>query len=129
MFKFRNLLAIGIAVVMLVIVTTPWASARPLQQATATPEATTLPTDTPAPTIAATDTPAPTIAASDTVTPVAPAVSPLATPGATPVGTPSTLPATGGSDDGAAALSLLLMATGAVILAGLAGLAASRRSR
>ena len=119
MIKFRNLLAVGIAVVMLVILTTPWASAQPFQQATGTPEATTLPTDTPAPTIAATTA---------TVTSVAPAVSPLGTPSATPVSTPSTLPTTGGSDDGSAALSLLLMAAGAVILASLAGLAVSRRS-
>ena len=131
MLKFRSLLPVGIAVVMMAILTAPWVSAQPFQQATATPEATTLPSDTPAPTIAATDTPAPTIAATDTITSVAPAVSPLATPRATPVGsTPSTLPTTGGSDDGSGALSLLLIAAGAVILVGLAGLlAVSRRSR
>ncbi len=131
MLKFRNLLVIGVTAALLVILTTSWAAAQPLQQTTdtPTPEATTLPTDTPAPTIAATDTPAPTIAATAEVTSVAPAVSPLSTPSATPVGTPSTLPTTGGSDDGSAALSLLLMGAGAIILASVAGLAVSRRSR
>ncbi len=135
MFKFRNLLGVTIATVMMVILMTAGASAHPALQDTATPEATTITTDTPAPTAAATDTPAPTIAATvaatSTVTPtaVAPAVSPLATPSATPVSTPSTLPTTGGSDDGSAALSLLLVVAGAVILVGVLGVTLSRRSR
>ncbi len=58
MFRFRNLLAVGLAVVMLVLMTT-LVSAQPVQQGTATPEATTLPSDTPVPTIAATGTSAP----------------------------------------------------------------------
>ncbi len=119
MYKFRNLLVVGIAVMMLVFLMAPWAAAQPFQQATGTPEATT----------AATDTPVPTIAATATEASVAPAVSPLSTPSATPVSTPSTLPTTGGSDDGSAALSLLLMAAGAIILLSLAGFAVSRRSR
>ena len=120
MFKSRNLLAVGIAVVALIFMTT-WVSAQPLQQDTPTPEATIVSTETPVPTVAATNAPAPT----EVATAVAPAVSPLATP----VGTPSTLPATGASDDGTAAFSLLLMAAGAVILISILGLAVSRRSR
>ncbi|HTP10138.1 MAG TPA: hypothetical protein VMP08_17915, partial [Anaerolineae bacterium] len=103
------------------------AAAHPAQQDTATPEVTIAATDTLVPTVAATDTPEPTVAA--TATAVAPAVSPLATPSATPVSTPSTLPITGGSDDGTAAFSLLLIAAGAVILVGVFGLALSRRTR
>ncbi len=130
MFKFRNLLVVGIAVMILVFLMAPLASARPFLQDTATPEATTLPSDTPAPSAVATDTPVPTVAATATEAAVAPAVSPLSTPSATPVSTPSTLPTTGGSDDGTAGLSLLLIGAGAlIILASLAGLAVSRRSR
>lgn len=139
MFKFRNLLVVGIGVMMLVFLMAPWASAQPFLQDTATPEATTFPSDTPAPSSVATDTPMPTTAATDTPEPtvaatateaaVAPAVTPLSTPSATPISTPSTLPTTGGSDDGTAAMSLLLIGAGVVILAGLAGLAMSRRSR
>ncbi len=109
MLKSRNLLVIGVILITLMAVTIPLASAQPVQQATTTPEAT----------VAATDTPEATVAA--------PAVSPLATPGVT--GTPSTLPTTGGSDDGAAALSLIVVALGALILLGAFGLAMSRRTR
>ncbi len=134
MFKFRNLLGVSIATIMMVILMTAGVSAHPVQQDTATPEATTVSTDTPVPTSAATDTPEPTMAATAaatttvTATAVAPAVSPLATPSTTPISTPSTLPTTGGSDDGSAALSLLLIAAGAVILIGALGLATSRRT-
>ncbi len=137
MFKFRNLLVVGIAVVMAILMTTTWASAQPVQQGTVTPEATTPPTDTPVPTVSTTDTPAPTVAATEaltataTATAVAPAVSPLGTPVriGTPIGTPSTLPTTGASDDGTGVLSLLLIAAGAVILISILGLALARRSR
>ena len=140
MYKFRILLVAGIAVMVLVFLMAPWASAQPFLQDTATPEATTVPSDTPAPSVVATDTPMPTTAATDTPEPtvaatatvaaVAPAVTPVGTPSATPASTPSTLPTTGGSDDGTAALSLLLIGAGVVIiLASLAGLAVSRRSR
>lgn len=120
MFKSRNLVAVGLAVVMLILMTT-WASAQPVQQGTVTPEATTAPGGTPVPTVSTSTTLTPTQIA----TAVAPAVSPLATP----IGTPSTLPTTGGSDDGSAALSLLLIAAGAVILISLVGLTMSRRPR
>ena len=111
MFRSRNLVGVGIAVVMLILMTS-WASAQPAQQGTVTPVATTTP--------AAVATSEPT----EIATAVAPAVSPLATP----IGTPSTLPTTGASDDGAAVLSLLLIAAGAAILIGILGLATSRRS-
>ena len=120
MFKFRNLLGVGIAMVMMALMT-GWAAAQPAQQGTVTPEPTTPPIDTPVPTIAATE---PTTATGTvTGTSVAPAVSPLATP----VGTPSTLPTTGASDDRAGAFSLVLIAAGAVILIGILGLSLSRR--
>ncbi len=124
MIKSRNLLVVGLTLVMLILMTS-WASAQPAQQATATPEVSVLPTDTPAPTSVPTEAATATIEA----TAVAPAVSPLATPGATPAATPSTLPTTGGSDDGTAALSLLLMAAGALILVSVLGMAISRRPR
>ena len=120
MFRFRNLVGIGIAVAMLILMTS-WAAAQPVLQGTATPEPGTSPVETPVPTVAATDTPMPTATAT--------AVAPAVTPQATPVGTPSTLPKTGGSDDGTAAMSLLLVGAGAVILIGALGLALSRRSR
>ncbi len=140
MFRSRNLLAIGIAVVALILMTT-WVSAQPLQQDTPTPEATTVSADTPVPTVSvsdtplpttsATDTPMPTVVATDTPAPTAAAtaIAPTVSSPATPVGTPSTLPTTGASDDGTAAFSLLLMAAGAVILVSILGLAVSRRSR
>ena len=104
MFKFRQLLALGIAAVMLMAVMIPWASARPAQQDTPTPEA--------------------TIAATEVMTSEAPAVSPLATPESTP----STLPTTGGNNDMGAALGLILLALGALVLFGAFGLAMSHRS-
>lgn len=66
-----------------------------------------------APTIEATSVPTttaatPTVASSAGVT--------ATTPTATPVSTPSTLPVTGGSDDDAAALSLILIALGVMLL-------------
>ena len=118
MFRFRNLVGVGIAVAMLIFMTS-WAAAQPVLQGTATPAPGTSPVETPVPTVAATDTPMPT----------ATAVAPAVTPQATPKGTPSTLPTTGGSDDGTAAMSLLLVGAGAVILIGALGLALSRRSR
>ena len=128
MFRFRNLAGIGIAVAMLILMTS-WVAAAPNLQGTATPEPGTSPVNTPVATTAATDTPVPTVAATDTPMPTATAVAPAVTPQATPQATPSTLPTTGGSDDGTAALSLLLVVAGAVILAGALGLALSRRSR
>ncbi len=112
MFRIRNLVGVGIALVMLILMTS-LASAQPVQQGTVTPVATTPPAVTA------------TLVPTQTATSVAPAVSPLATP----VGTPGTLPTTGGSDDGTAALSLVLVAAGAVILVGVLGLAMSRRPR
>ncbi len=117
MFKLRNLLAVGIAVLLLMAVMIPLAGAQPVQQAT----------DTPVPTVADTATP------EATATSVAPAVSPLATPStgagttSSPVSTPSTLPTTGGSDDSAVMLSLLAIVMGVAVLLGAAGLAVSRR--
>jgi hypothetical protein len=127
MVKIRNLLVVSIAVVMMILMTSTWVSAQPVQQGTVTPEATTPPTDTPAPTVAATEAPTTTA----TATAVAPAVSPLGTPSqiGTPIGTPSTLPTTGAGDDGTGVLSLLLIAVGAVILVSILGLTMSRRSR
>ncbi len=120
MFRFHNLVGIGIAVAMLILMTS-WAVAAPVLQATDTPTPGTSPVTTP--TTVATE------AATDTPMPTATAVAPAVTPQATPVSTPSTLPTTGGSDDGTAAFSLLLVAVGAVILVGALGLALSRRSR
>ncbi len=121
MLKFRNLLAVGLAIVMLMAVMIPLTAAQPAQQGTATPEATTVATSTPEATLTATVEPSPTSAA--------PAVSPLATPAATAVGTPSILPKTGGENDGAAALGGIVLALGALILLGAFGLALSRRTR
>ncbi|MBI5567540.1 MAG: hypothetical protein HY870_21755 [Chloroflexi bacterium] len=89
--------------------------ARPAQQATVTPVATVAATQVVTPT----ETLVPT--AVSTATSVAPAVSPLATPG--------TLPQTGASDEGTAALSLLVAVVGALLLLGAFGLALSRRPR
>ena len=100
MFKFRNLLATGIALVMLAAFMIPLTAAQPAQQATATPEATT------AATVAAT------------------AVSPTETA----ISTPSTLPTTGGSDGGAAILGLVVVAVGALMVVGAVGLIMSRRN-
>ncbi len=119
MLKTRNLLALGITLVLLMAFMIPLAAAQPAQQATATPE----------PTLAATETPAATEAVTPTETSVAPAVSPLATPIATPVSTPGTLPTTGGSDDGMAALGTMVIVLGALLLLGAFGLALSRRGR
>ena len=127
MFKLRNLLAVGIAVLLLMAVMIPLAGAQPVQQAT----------DTPVPTVADTATPEATAVTTATLEPtatsVAPAVSPLATPStgasssSSPVSTPSTLPTTGGSDDSAVMLSLLAIVMGVAVLLGAAGLAMSRR--
>ena len=127
MFKLRNLLAVGSAILMMLILTTPWAAAQPVQQGTVTPEATIAATDTPVPT----DTLVPTVAATETMTATATSVAPAVSPLATPVSTPSTLPTTGGSDDGTATASLLLVIAGVVILLGIigAGAAMSRRTR
>jgi hypothetical protein len=107
MFKFRNLLATGIALVMLAAFMIPLTAAQPAQQATATPEAT----------IAATETPEATM--------VATAVSPTETV----ISTPSTLPTTGSSDGGAAILGLVVVAVGALMVVGAVGLVMSRRTR
>ena len=123
MFKVRNLLGVGIAVVVMLAIVTTGVFAHPVQQATVTPEATAAATEVMTPT----ETLTPTEVSSPAS--VAPAVSPLATPQATIVGTPSTLPTTGGSDDGSAALSFLVLALGAVILLGVASVALSRRTR
>ena len=101
--------------------------------AAATPEAATE-----APTTAAGAAQAPTI--EPTVAPTTPEATPEATaasstgvtsttPGATPVGTPSTLPVTGGSDDAAAGLTLIMLALGVVFLLGALGFAFARRPR
>jgi hypothetical protein len=126
MLKYRNLLAIGIVVVMMLAIMTSWASAQPARQDTATPAATDTPavTDTPAATAVATDTPVPT--ATEVV---APAVSPLSTPEATAVSTPSTLPTTGGDNTGAAGLGLIVLVVGALLLLGAFGFAMSHRTR
>jgi hypothetical protein len=117
MFKVRNLLGVGIAIVTMLALTTAGAFAQPAQQATATPEATATIEATVAATQVATST------ATLTPTSVAPTVSPRPTA----ISTPSTLPTTGGSDDGTAALSLFVLAVGAVLLLGGFGLALSRR--
>ncbi len=121
MFRVRNLLGVGLAVGVMLALTTVGVFAQPVQQATATPS----PTDTVVATQVATptETLAPTVEPS--ATSVAPAVSPLATPAA--VGTPSVLPKTGGSDSGAAALSLLILGIGAALVLGAVGLALARR--
>ncbi len=121
MFKIRNLLGVGMAVMVMLALTTAGAFAQPAQQATATPEATATIEATVAATQIATAT------ATLTPTSVAPAVSPLATPRPTAVSTPSTLPTTGGSDDGTAALSVLVLALGVLLLMGGFGLALARR--
>jgi hypothetical protein len=137
MFRIRNLLGVSIAVVVMLAIMTTGVFAHPAQQATVTPEATTVDTVTPEATLADTATPEATIVPTVVMTPTAiasptsaaPAISPLATPKATIVGTPSTLPTTGGSDDGMAVLSLVMLALGAVLLLGAAGTAWSRRAR
>lgn len=120
MLTIRNLLGVGIAVVLMLALTTAGAFAQPMQQATATPEATV--------TVEATQVVTPTETLTPTLEPsptsVAPAVSPLATPEATP----ATLPTTGGSSDGTAGLSLLALGIGAVLILGALGLAWSRRA-
>jgi hypothetical protein len=110
MFKFRNLLAIGLALVMLAAFMIPLTSAQPAQQATETPEATA------------------------TATVVSPIATPEATamvvsPTATAISTPGTLPTTGGRDGGAAILSLIVVAVGALMVVGGVGLVMSRRTR
>jgi len=106
MFKFRQLLTVGTAFVVLMALMIPFAAAQPAQQATATPGATTAATQ--------------------------PAQQATATPGATAaatlVSTPSTLPATGGSDDGAATLGLIVLVVGALMVVGAVGLVMSRRT-
>ncbi len=124
MFKSRVSLAIVLSLVMMMMFALPLAWAQPAQQGTATP----------APTVAATDTPVPTEAVTPTLEPtatsVAPAVSPLATPKSpTAASTPSTLPTTGGSDDGTAALGMLAIVAGAVLLIGMYGIVRSRRGQ
>ena len=89
MFKFRQLLTVGIAFAVLMALMIPFAAAQPAQQATATPGATAA---------------------------------------ATLVSTPSTLPATGGSDNGAATLGLIVLAVGALMVVGAVGLVMSRRT-
>ena len=120
MLKYRNLMAIGIVVVMMLAIMTSWASAQPARQDTATPAA----TDTPAVTAVATDTPVPT--ATEVM---APTVSPLSTPEATAVSTPSTLPTTGGDNTGMAGLGLIVLVVGALLLLGAFGFAMSHRTR
>ncbi len=51
-----------------------------------------------------------------------------ATAAATLVSTPSTLPATGGSDDGATTLGLIVLVIGALMVVGAVGLVMSRRT-
>ena len=121
MFKVRNLLGVGSAIMVMLALTTAGAFAQPALQATVTPEATA--------TIEATVTATQVATSTATLTPtsVAPTVSPLATPRPTAISTPSTLPTTGGSDDGTAALSLFVLAVGVVLLLGGFGLALSRR--
>jgi len=112
MFKSRNLLAIGIALVMLAAFMIPLTSAHPAQQETATPEATMAATEMPEATVAAT------------------VVSPIATSDATAtaISTPSTLPTTGGSDGGTAVLGLIVAAVGVLMVVGAVGLVLSRRA-
>ena len=137
MLTSRNLLAIGLTVLMLLAVMTGWAFAQPVRQDTPTPVATDVATDTPVATetiaatepVLATDTPAPTETAVATPTSVAPAVSPLATPVPTAVSTPSTLPKTGADNTGAAATGLLVFVTGAFLLLGAFSLSLLRRTR
>ncbi len=104
------------------------------EMATAAPTTTEA---TEAPTTAAGAVQAPTVEATTVstttaVTPEATVASSAGvtstTPSATPVGTPSTLPVTGGSDDGAAGASIILLALGAVLLLGAFSLASARRS-
>ena len=90
MFKFRQLLTVGTAFVVLMALMIPFAAAQPAQQATATPGATAA---------------------------------------ATLVSTPSTLPATGGSDNGAATLGLIVLVAGVLTIVGAVGLVMSRRTR
>ena len=128
MFRVRNLIGVGVAMILMLALTTAGVLAQPVQQGTATPEATATLEATA--TVEATQVVTPTETSVPTVEPtatsVAPAVSPLATP--TAVSTPGTLPTTGGSDDGTAALSLLVVAVGAVLILGAFTLALSRRT-
>ena len=119
MWKSRNLLAIGIALVMLAAFMIPLTFAQPAQQATATPESTTVATETPEATAMATvESP---IATSEVTATTAP-------PTATAVSTPSTLPTTGGSNDGMATLGLIVIVVGALIVVGAGALLVSRRT-
>lgn len=115
MFKVRNLLGVGIAVVVMLAFTAAGVFAQPAQQATATPAATVAATQVVTPTATLVPT------AVSTATVVAPAVSPLATP--------ATLPKTGASDGGTAALSLFVAVVGALLILGAFGLAMSQRQR
>ncbi len=66
-------------------------------------------------------TPEATVASSEGLT--------ATTPSATAVSTPSTLPVTGASDDGTAALSLILVALGVGLLLSALGFAFARHPR
>ncbi len=109
MFKSRNLLAVSLVLISMMVFLIPLAAAQPAMQATETPE--------------------PTATVEATVTPMATstAIAPVVSPVATAVGTPSTLPTTGESDGNTAALALLVLAVGALIIVGAIGLAAASR--
>ena len=125
MFKSRNLLVIGIVLVMLAAFMIPLASAQPAQQATETPEATATVSETPEATVTASETPEATLAAT---TVASPTITATTAPTATAVSTPSTLPTTGGSDNGATTLGLIVLAVGALMVVGGVGLVMSRRT-
>lgn len=121
MFKSRNLLVVSLVLISMMVFLIPLAAAQPAMQATETPE--------PTATVEATVTPMATSTTEATVVPDATstAIAPVVSPVATAVGTPSTLPTTGESDGNTAALALLVLAVGALIIVGAIGLAAASR--
>jgi len=125
MWKSRNLMAIGIALIMLAAFMIPLTFAEPAQQATATPESTTAATQTPGATAAATVV-SPIATPEVTATPLVTATT--VSPTATAIGTPGTLPTTGGRDSGSAVLGLIVIVIGALIVVGAVALRMSRRT-
>lgn len=126
MFKSKNSLVIGLALVIILVTMIPSAFAQPLQQATTTPEATLAASVTPIATLAATSTQVVSpVATPTTASKVAPAAPTLQS-------TPSTLPTTGGSDDNGGLnliWGVILLGLGAFVLFGALRLSTRRSQR
>ena len=126
MFKSKNGLVIGLALVMILVTMIPSAFAQPLLQATTTPEATLAASVTPIATVAATSTEAMSpVATPTTASSAAPAAPTLQS-------TPSTLPTTGGSDDNGGLnliWGVILLGLGAFVLFGALSLSTRRSQR